>query len=135
MPCSELQKECDHLQRAEERHPIALLVPVLIIGAPFQFDARLFNCAVIVYRGRLLGLVPKTYLPNCREFYEKRQFTSARDAVSREVLVFGEEVPFGNDLIFDAVNVQGFKLPVEICEDVWTPILPARMLHWPEQRS
>src|SRR5712671_5329315 len=65
------------------------LTPVLIVGAPLRFDARLFNCAVVIYRGRVLGLVPKTYLPNYREFYEKRQFTSGRHAISREVPFLG----------------------------------------------
>src|SRR5436190_15629093 len=87
------------------------LGPVLIVGAPLRFDAQLFNCAVIMYRGQLLGIVPKTYLPNYREFYEKRQFTSGRHAVSREVSFLGERVPFGNDLIFEAANVEGFNLP------------------------
>ena len=98
---------------------------VLVVGAPLQFDARLFNCAVVLYRGRVLGLVPKTYLPNYREFYEKRQFTSGRDAVSREVNFLGVRVPFGNDLIFEAGTMAGFRLHVEICEDVWTPIPPS----------
>src|SRR5581483_3894653 len=76
-------------------------------------------------RGRVLGIVPKTYLPNYREFYEKRQFTSGRDAVSREVALLGGPVPFGNDLVFAAANVDDFALHVEICEDVWTPIPPS----------
>ena len=101
------------------------LAPVLVVGAPLRFEAKLFNCAVIIYRGRVLGLAPKTYLPNYREYYEKRQFASSRDAVSREVLFLGERVPFGNDLIFEAGNVEGFKLHAEICEDVWTPIPPS----------
>jgi NAD+ synthase (glutamine-hydrolysing) len=101
------------------------LAPILIVGAPLMFDAKLFNCAVIIFRGRVLGLVPKSYLPNYREFYEKRQFTSGRDAVSREVLFLGERTPFGNDLVFDAINIEGFRLHVEICEDVWTPIPPS----------
>src|SRR5437867_1209917 len=101
------------------------LAPVLIAGAPLRFDGGLFNCAVIVYRGRVLGVVPKSYLPNYREFYEKRQFTSGRDAVSREVSLLGERVPFGNDLVFGAVDAEGFKLHVEICEDVWAPIPPS----------
>src|SRR5437879_2514999 len=88
------------------------LTPVLIVGAPLRFDAQLFNCAVIVYRGQVLGLAPKTYLPNYREFYEKRQFTSGRHAVSSEVSFLGERVPFGNDLIFQAGNIEGFKLHV-----------------------
>jgi NAD+ synthase (glutamine-hydrolysing) len=103
----------------------AALSPVLIVGAPLRFDARLFNCAVIIYRGRVLGLAPKTYLPNYREFYEKRQFTSGRDALSREVLFLDDTVPFGNDLVFEAANFEGFKLHAEICEDVWTPIPPS----------
>src|SRR4051794_21130525 len=101
------------------------LSPVLLVGAPLQFDGKLFNCAVVIYRGRVLGIVPKTYLPNYREFYEKRQFTSARYATHKEVSFLGETVPFGNDLIFAAGNVEGFKLHVEICEDVWTPIPPS----------
>jgi len=102
------------------------LSPVLMIGAPLQFDAKLFNCAVVIYRGRILGLVPKTYLPNYREFYEKRQFTSGRDAVSREVPFLGGPVPFGSDLVFEAgTALAAFKLHVEICEDVWTPIPPS----------
>jgi len=101
------------------------LNPVLIVGAPLRFEGKLFNCAAIVYRGRLLGLVPKTYLPNYREFYEKRQFTSALHASTREVRLFGEVVPFGNDLIFEATNFEGLNLHVEICEDVWTPIPPS----------
>ena len=101
------------------------MAPVLIVGVPLRFDGKLFNCAAIIYRGRVLGIMPKTYLPNYREFYEKRQFTSGREAVSREVLLLGERIPFGNDLVFDAVNVEGFKLHVEICEDVWTPIPPS----------
>ncbi len=101
------------------------LTPVLMVGAPLQFDARLFNCAVVIYRGRVLGLVPKSFLPNYREFYEKRQFTSGRDAVSREVLFLGQKVPFGNDLVFTAENVADFRFHVELCEDVWTPIPPS----------
>jgi NAD+ synthase (glutamine-hydrolysing) len=101
------------------------LAPVLIVGAPLQFDAKLFNCGVVIYRGQVLGLAPKSYLPNYREFYEKRQFTSGRDAISREVSFLGQRVPFGNDLVFEASTVEGFKLHVEICEDVWTPIPPS----------
>ncbi len=101
------------------------LTPILVVGAPLRFDGKLFNCAAIVYRGQLLGVVPKTYLPNYREFYEKRQFTSGRHAGTRDVRLFGETVPFGNDLIFAAQNIEGLKLHVEICEDVWTPIPPS----------
>ena len=101
------------------------LSPTLLVGAPLRFERKLFNCAVVIYRGRVLGIVPKTYLPNYREFYEKRQFTSGRCAVEREVEFLGERVPFGNDLVFHADGVRDFGLHVEICEDLWTPIPPS----------
>ena len=101
------------------------LSPVLLVGAPLRFEGKLFNCALVIYRGRLLGIVPKTFLPNYREFYEKRQFTSGRNAVGREVLFLGRTVPFGSDLIFDATNYEDFSIHVEICEDLWTPIPPS----------
>ena len=101
------------------------LVPVLLVGAPLRFEGKLFNCALVIYRGKLLGIVPKTYLPNYREFYEKRQFNSGRNAVKREVFFCGWQVPFGNDLIFDATNYHDFSLHIEICEDLWTPIPPS----------
>lgn len=101
------------------------LTPVLLVGAPLRFEQRLFNCAVVIYQGRVLGIVPKSYLPNYREFYEKRQFCAARDALSREVEFLGQRVPFGNDLLFNAANVPDFTIHAEICEDVWTPIPPS----------
>ncbi len=101
------------------------LTPLLVVGAPLQFECKLFNCAVIIYRGRVLAIVPKAYLPNYREFYEKRQFTSARQASSREVRFLGQQVPFGTDVILEAENIPGFVLHAEICEDVWTPIPPS----------
>jgi NAD+ synthase (glutamine-hydrolysing) len=101
------------------------LSPALIVGAPLRFEGKLFNCAVTIYRGRALGITPKTYLPNYREFYEKRQFTSGRNAVGREVMFLGEVIPFGADLIFEATNVEDFSLHVEICEDLWAPIPPS----------
>jgi NAD+ synthase (glutamine-hydrolysing) len=101
------------------------LMPILLVGAPLRLEGKLFNCALVIYRGRVLGIVPKTYLPNYREFYEKRQFTSGRYALNGRVHFQGEEVPFGNDLIFEASNYAGFGLHTEICEDVWTPIPPS----------
>jgi NAD+ synthase (glutamine-hydrolysing) len=101
------------------------LLPVLVVGAPLRFEQRLFNCAVTIYRGRVVGIAPKTYLPNYREFYEKRQFSAARDALLREVEFLGERVPFGNNLLYTAANVPDFTLHTEICEDVWTPIPPS----------
>ena len=122
------------------------MTPVLLVGAPLRFENRLFNCAVVIYRGRVLGIVPKTYLPSYREFYETRQFSSARHAVGREVRFLGDTVPFGNDLLFRAGLAAAedghsgrpsfkdaafggsegeFILHVEICEDVWTPVPPS----------
>jgi NAD+ synthase (glutamine-hydrolysing) len=102
-----------------------ILSPVLVVGAPLRLEGKLFNTAVIVYDGRVLGIVPKSYLPNYREFYERRQFTPGGWAVGRDVDLLGHVVPFGNDLVFDAVNVEGFALFVEICEDLWVPIPPS----------
>jgi len=101
------------------------LEPVLIVGAPLRFEAKLFNCGVVIYRGRVLGITPKSYLPNYREFYEKRQFTAARHAVGREVDFLGRRIPFGTDLVFEAAGREGFALHVELCEDLWTPIPPS----------
>ena len=101
------------------------LSQILLVGAPLRSEEKLFNCAVVIYKGKVLGIVPKTYLPNYREFYEKRQFTPAGNALKREVAFLGETVPFGNDLIFEASNVPGLAVHVEICEDVWSPIPPS----------
>ncbi|ABU58287.1 NAD(+) synthase [Roseiflexus castenholzii] len=101
------------------------LTPVLLVGAPLRIDSGLYNCAVVIYRGRILGIVPKSYIPNYREFYEKRQFSAARDAIRQTVRLAGDTVPFGADLIFTAENIPGFTLHVEICEDVWVPAPPS----------
>jgi NAD+ synthase (glutamine-hydrolysing) len=101
------------------------ICPILLVGAPLRFEGKLFNCALVVHRGQLLGIVPKRYIPNYREFYEKRQFTSGRDAVAREVSILGTRVPFGTDLVFDADDLPGFSLHVEICEDLWAPVPPS----------
>ena len=99
--------------------------PIVIVGAPLRFDDRLFNCGLVLHRGLVLGIIPKSYLPNYREFYEKRQFAAARDALSSEVNFLGNVTPFGADLIFRAGSVLGFAIHVEICEDLWTPIPPS----------
>ena len=101
------------------------LKPVLAVGAPIEAEAKLFNCAIVIYRGRILGAVPKIYLPNYREFYEKRQFTSGSKASTSIIRVAGEEVSFGSDLIFFAENWPDFAMHVEICEDLWTPLPPS----------
>lgn len=101
------------------------LPTVAIVGMPLRVDQRLFNCAVVLQRGRVLGVVPKTYLPNYGEFYEARQFSAAEEAVSTEIELLGRRVPFGSRLVFAASDLPLLRLHVEICEDVWTPIPPS----------
>lgn len=101
-------------------------VPIVaVVGLPLQVGHLLYNCAAVVSRGSVLGVVPKTYLPNYGEFYEARQFTSATSAHAEEVTLGGVAVPFGTDLVFCATNLRLFKLAIEICEDVWVPIPPS----------
>ncbi|WP_227981372.1 NAD(+) synthase [Nocardia spumae] len=97
---------------------------VMVVGAPLRVRDRLFNCALVVDRGRVLGVVPKSYLPNFQEFYEKRQFAAARDAVDDHITVAGQRVPFGADLLFEATDLPGFVAGVEICQDAWVPLPP-----------
>ncbi|HUA07118.1 MAG TPA: NAD(+) synthase [Solirubrobacteraceae bacterium] len=103
----------------------ASLSPVVVVGAPLRFEYGVFNCAVVMHRGRILGVVPKSYLPEYREYYEKRQFRAARDAVGDSVRLLGADVPFGADLLFAADDLPEFVLNVEICEDLWVPIPPS----------
>jgi NAD+ synthase (glutamine-hydrolysing) len=101
-------------------------LPILIVvGAPIRVDHRLFNCAVALCDGRILGVVPKTYLPNYGEFYEARQFNSADQALSTEVRILDQDVAFGSKLVFSAIDLPMFKVHVELCEDVWSPIPPS----------
>ena len=99
--------------------------PLYAIGTPLRVGHALYNCAVIIQRGRVLGVVPKSYLPNYREFYEKRHFSAARDALERDIELLGERVPFGPDLIFECAGLSGLKIHVELCEDLWVPIPPS----------
>lgn len=99
--------------------------PVLLIGAPLRHNGRVYNCAAAIAGGRLLGVVPKSFLPNYREYYEKRWFAHGREIKGLEITVAGLTVPFGVDLIFSASNLSGFKLHVEICEDYWAPTPPS----------
>ncbi len=99
---------------------------ITVIGMPLQVDHLLFNCAVVLFRGRILGAVPKTYLPNYREFYEQRQFAPASAALSSTIELFGQpSIPFGEGLLFQANEMARFTFFVEICEDLWVPIPPS----------
>lgn len=99
---------------------------ILVVGAPIQADLRLFNCGIVIYQGRILGVAIKSYLPNYREFYEGRQFSQADEAMSKTIDICGQEnIPFGSDIIFHVKNVKHFKFFIEVCEDVWVPIPPS----------
>jgi NAD+ synthase (glutamine-hydrolysing) len=99
---------------------------IFIVGAPLHVDDRLFNCGIVLYRGRILGVAVKSYLPNYREFYEGRQFSAAEEALSKTISLCGqEEIPFGADIIFSVKNQGNFKFFIEMCEDVWVPIPPS----------
>ena len=101
------------------------LFPVFAVGAPLRAGGHLYNCAVVIHRGRLLGIVPKVYLPNYREFYERRHFTSGEGVAGATISVAGREAPFGADLLFAAPGEAGFTFHVEICEDLWVPQPPS----------
>jgi NAD+ synthase (glutamine-hydrolysing) len=101
------------------------LFAVLVIGAPLETQGGLFNTAVVIHRGSVLGVVPKSYLPEYREFYEKRHFRAARDSVLDEVSLLGQNVPFSSRLLFSCSDLPGLTLHVEVCEDVWVPIPPS----------
>ncbi|HVJ00686.1 MAG TPA: nitrilase-related carbon-nitrogen hydrolase, partial [Sphingomonas sp.] len=101
------------------------LKPVLLVGAALRRNGRLYNCAVAVARGRILGVVPKQYLPNYREYYEKRWFASGIGLTGLEISVAGQTVPFGADLVFAASDLADFVFHIEVCEDYWAPVPPS----------
>src|SRR5258708_8978184 len=102
----------------------ASLPMVVAVGLPVALDGRLFNAAALIQGGRLLGAVPKTFLPGYGEYYEERWFSSSREATSQRVRLAGAEVPFGTDLLFGVEGEPGGTLAFEICEDLWAPISP-----------
>ena len=103
------------------------LLPVIVVGAPLEHDGALFNCAVVVHRGRVLGVAPKAHLANYREFYERRWFSPGDDRAGDSISIpgIGEDIPFGPDLVFAATDVRGLDLHVEVCEDTWMPLPPS----------
>ncbi|HXG52442.1 MAG TPA: NAD(+) synthase [candidate division Zixibacteria bacterium] len=99
---------------------------IAVVGLPLQVDHLLFNCAVVLRRGKILGVVPKTFLPNYREFYEYRQFAPAAAARSTSIDLLGQrEIPFGEHLLFQCEQERRFTFFVEICEDLWVPLPPS----------
>jgi NAD+ synthase (glutamine-hydrolysing) len=103
------------------------LRPVLLVGAALRRNGRLYNCAVAVARGRVLGVVPKSFLPNYREYYEKRWFAEGVGLAGLEIDVACQRAPFGTDLIFAAEDLPDFVFHAEICEDYWAPTPPSTM--------
>jgi NAD+ synthase (glutamine-hydrolysing) len=101
------------------------LRPVLVVGAPLRHAGRVYNTALVIHRGRLLGVVPKSYLPNYREFYEKRQIAPGDGAPPGDIRFAGGVAPFAAALLFEAEDVPGLILHTEICEDFWVPIPPS----------
>ncbi|WP_300459971.1 NAD(+) synthase [uncultured Nocardioides sp.] len=101
------------------------LLPILLVGAPLAQGSRVLNCALVVHRGRVLGVAPKSYLPTYREFYERRHFAPGDDRRGETITVAGQRVPFGPDLLFDVTDVPGLVLHVEVCEDMWVPVPPS----------
>lgn len=101
------------------------LSPVFVVGAPLRVEGKLFNAAVVIHSGRILGIVPKAYLPNYREFYERRHFVPGIDTKGQEAVLAQQRVPFGVDLLFRSSGTCPFTFHVEICEDIWVPQPPS----------
>src|SRR5258708_31122801 len=101
------------------------LSPVFVVGAPLRREGRLYNCGLVIHKGQLLGVVPKVFLPNYREFYERRHFTSGEGLRGGTIAVAGHAAPFGIDLVFASGGPTGFTFHVEICEDLWVPQPPS----------
>ena len=116
----EVERQIDRLIAASRE-----LFPVFVVGAPLRHRGHLYNCGVAIHRGELLGVVPKVYLPNYREFYERRQLTSGEDVIGQAIEIAGHRVAFGRDLLFAARGKAAFTFHLEICEDLWVPHPPS----------
>ncbi len=103
----------------------AKLAPVLLVGAPLVHNGRLYNCALAISRGKILGVVPKSFLPNYREYYEKRWFAPGAGITGLTIEVAGQTAPFGTDLVFEASDLADFVFHMEVCEDFWAPLPPS----------
>lgn len=101
---------------------------VVVVGAALSLDGMLFNCAVVMARGRYLGVVPKRYLPNYKEFSEEKWFASASELRAAEITLEEQQIPIGTDLLFGAEGFEKFVLGVEVCEDSWVPISPGDVM-------
>jgi len=103
------------------------LMPLVIVGAPLRHQDRVYNAALAIHRGQLLGVVPKAYLPNYREFYEPRQFAAGAGWRGATISVAGRLAPFGLDLLFPAEDIPGLTVHIEVCEDFWIPVPPSSL--------
>ncbi len=110
----------DHLVEASVE-----LLPVLVVGAPLRHRNRLYNCAVVIHRGEILGVAPKSYLPTYREFYERRWYAPGEPWDGEAIRIGELEAAFGTNLLFEVRDVPGLVLHAEVCEDVWVPIPPS----------
>ena len=98
---------------------------ISILGVPIVCDNQLFNCGVVINKGEVLGIVPKTYIPNYGEFYEKRWFSTSNTLRSKSIKLFGKDVPIGTDLVFSDIEDKKFTFGIEVCEDLWSPKAPS----------
>ncbi|WP_396657163.1 NAD(+) synthase [Microbacterium sp.] len=103
------------------------LMPILVVGAPLRHRSRLYNCAVVIHRGAVLGVAPKAHLPTYREFYERRWYAAGEPWSGEPITVAGEQVVFGTNLLFDVQDVPGLVLHAEVCEDMWVPVPPSSL--------
>jgi NAD+ synthase (glutamine-hydrolysing) len=116
----EVERSIAEVVKASQKHN-----PVLIVGAPLRVRGRLYNTAIVIHRGVILGVVPKIYLPNYREFYEKRHFISGANVLEPEITLANQTAPFGTDFLFRSTGSVPMTFHVEICEDVWVPVPPS----------
>jgi len=116
----------NHLLRLVER-AAAIYRGMAIVGVPLVVDGPVYNCAVVFQAGNILGIVPKSYLPNYKEFYDARYFSPASHAQRDNIQLGNQLIPFGTNLLFDCTNIVGFRLGVEICEDLWMPVPPSSL--------
>lgn len=96
-----------------------------VVGLPLVLDGMVFNCAAVFHSGKLLGVVPKSYLPNYKEFYDARYFAPARNALATTIRLAGQSAPFGTDILFESETEPRYVLGIEICEDLWMPVSPS----------
>ena len=97
---------------------------IVIVGMPLALEQKIFNCAVVINAGHILGIVPKTFLPNYKEFYDERWFESGNNSHHNSVELAGQLSPFGTDILFKLKGIDSTLLGVEICEDLWVPFAP-----------